>query len=226
MRIPVPAEGYPRFLRTPVLHDSLLPPTLRRNPDPRPVSRANVYDQKLLREAWAWKEISEHGGIKSACRIPELGSPVYDQPPWIVMPNNAREFRQMFSLLTTGFQSGGLFTGADTLLQDSYGNSFWQVPFGWDGVINRFVNGFTGQGWDEFSGNIVWRLKVGLTYQKGLGKLINTYGSMQTPILSPAAGIRLVSGQSVQIFGNIPVGSPVNGGRVTAGIFGWIYPRR
>jgi len=204
----------------------MLPPSLQRQPMRRPVPAPTDYDQSILQEAWAWKVISEHGGIKTCCRIPELGAPVYDNAPWLQMPGGGIPFRNTFSLPTASFQASGVYTGLDTLLADPNGNTYFQVPFGWDGVITSVINAFTGTGFQEFSGNVIWRVKVGQRFAKSLGNIINQYGSFQVPVLSPSAAIRMVSGQSVQLFGNIPSTSPVAGGWVSAGVSGWFYPRR
>ena len=230
MRIPVPSTDHyyghcGPLSPTPIIPDRFLPPALQRQlVDRKSVTSPNDYDQAILQEAWAWKTISEHGGIKSCCRIPELGAPVYDNPPWLTMPSGGIPYKFMFSLLTTAFAP---FAGVDIPLQDPNGNTFFQVPFGWDGVIQRVIFGFTGAGLDEFSGNIVWRIRVGMRYGKNIGNVVNQLGSFTNSASeSSNSSIRLVSGQSVTMLGNIPALSPVAGGRVTAGVFGWFYPRR
>jgi len=204
----------------PILPDSILPPALQRHQQFYDLFKKNKWDLEIEREAKLWKYVAEHGGIQTCCRIPELGAPIWSQPPWEVMPSQAPRIEFMKALPIGQVSGGGPFTGVDTIL------GTYNVPSGYDGAINRFVCAFSGNGFFDFSGSIVWRLKVGQRYAKNLGAVQNTYGSFQTAFIVPGTAIRLISGQAVQLIANIPVGSPVNGGQVQAGIFGWTYPRR
>lgn len=202
--------------------DNALPVALKRIPPASLVPWSpNKYDYQLLRDAAVWKYVASHGGLKSCCRIPELGTPIWDQPPWEVMPSQGIEYKEMNAQPTTAFQSGGAFTGADTPILD------FRVPIGYDGVLSRFVaETIDVTGWDEFSGNIIWRVKVGQRYAKNLGNVTNTYGSFQNAFVIPGYSIRLISGQTVTLYANVPAGSPIAGGSIAAGAFGWFYPRR
>jgi len=213
------------YRRPIILPDSILPPALQRsNPFLRQVHySANKWDLQLLRQAAAWQWIASHGGLKSLCRIPELGAPIWDQPPWEVMPSQGVVLREMFSIGASAVSGGAPFNGVDTLV-----GSF-RVPIGYDGVLNHVVTGFTGTGFTDGSGSIVWRVAVGMRYAKNLGNILNSYGSLQTALLVPGVNIRLVSGQTVYLFASIPNGSPVSfdaQSRITMAAFGWTYPHR
>lgn len=216
------APGAP-WGRAPVLPDSMLPATLQRgNPLLRhAIFYPNAYDRVLMKRTQLWGYIASHGGLKSCCRIPELGAPIWDKPPWMVMPSQAEPFQEMFSLPIASVSGGGPFDGTDTVIGQ------FVVPNGYDGALNRFVCQFTGNGFLDFSGFIVWRVMVGQRFARNLGNVQNTYGDYQTAFLVPGAdNMRLVSGQTITLIANIPVGSPVSDGFVTAGAFGWFYPRR
>jgi hypothetical protein len=219
-----PSPIYQRnpWIPSPILPDSMLPPALKRiQPDRGPFWTANRHDQQMLKEAYVWKWVAEHGGLKSCCRIPELGAPIWDEPPWQVMPSQGQVIRVMQALPIGSVSGGPPFNGVDTILWS------YRVPIGYDGAFTNFVAQAPGvQGFDEFSGDIVWRLKIGTRYAKNLGTVTNTYGSFQNNFVIPGISIRVISGQTVQAIANIPVGSPVAGGVVAAGVFGWIYPRR
>lgn len=222
-----PGEGYgPGGGYNPgvVLPNSILPPELdRRNPLVRDTPfLANKWDAAIAQEAEHWSWIARNGGLKSCCRVPELGAPIWDQPPWEVMPSQGVEYRQIFSLPTANVSpdGGGGYTGLDTILGQ------WQVPNGYDGVLNQFVCMFTGTGFEDFSGTITWRVRIGARFAKNLGTVINTFGSYQSAFLVPGYSIRLVSGQTVTLLASIATAAPVAGGQVTAGVFGWTYPRR
>jgi hypothetical protein len=88
------------------------------------------------------------------------------------------------------------------------------------------VCGFNGTGFDEGSGNIVWRALVGQRFLKTLGNVMFTFGDLSTALSVPGSSWPIISQQTVQLFANIPIGSPVTGGQVFAGVLGWTYPRR
>jgi hypothetical protein len=207
-----------------IVPDSALPPALRRS---QPLIHknnwaANRYDYRLRYEAMLWQWMAEHGGLRSCCRIPDLGAPIWNKPPFTVMPARGEELQEMFALPLASVSGGPPFNGNDTVLGK------FDVPNGYDGVINRFVCSFTGGGFADFSGDIVWRLRVDNRFVKNLGNVTNTYGSFQTAFIIPGnASYRLVSGQTVYLIASIPNGSPVSApGVVAAGVFGWTYPRR
>jgi hypothetical protein len=209
----------------PLLPDSILPPPLQRsNPLVTPAQWIpNKYDFQIIGRAKKWQWIAQHGGLKDCCRIPELGSPIYDFPPWEKMPSNSFEFQEMNGLPIADFQDGGgAFTGLDVLILSI------QVPSGYDGVINRSVAGTTGMtAYADFTGAIEWRLKYGIRYAKNLGDVDNTFGSLNTALQVPQTYIcRVISGQTIEVFANVPAGSPISGGSINAGVFGWFYPRR
>lgn len=160
--------------------------------------------------------------MKDCCRIPELGAPIYDIPPWIKIPSDGYEFQQMNALPLSAFQDSGIFTGLDVEILN------FRVPSGYDGVINRFVAGTVGStGYSDFAGNVFWRLQYGIRYAKNLGDVQNTFGSFNNAVVVPGANIiRVISGQTISVSGNIPAGSPISGGSISAGVFGWFYPRR
>jgi len=220
-RTPLAPQNAPGWVNgwtpQPILPDSMLPAPLRRdNPLLRRVYfQKNRWDMAILEEVRLWAWIASHGGLKSCCRIPELGAPIWDQPPWEVMPSQGIEYREMFSVATDTVPTDG----TNTLIGE------WRVPIGYDGVLNQFVCGFTGTGFSDFSGDIVWRVQVGARYAKNLGNVVNTFGSFQNAFLVPGYSIRLVSGQTVKLLVSLPNGN-AQGGQITAGVFGWTYPRR
>jgi hypothetical protein len=222
---PLPATGLPfNWTPQPIIPNSMLPDPLNRtNPLVQPAQFIpNRYDFAVISHARRWEWVANHGGLKSCCRIPELGAPIYDLPPWEKMPSNGYEYNQMAGLPVSAISSAPIFDGTDTLILE------FQVPSGYDGVINRFVAQTQGvTGFDDFSGNIVWRLQYGIRFAKNFGNVTNTFGSFSNALQVPQVNIiRLISGQTVKVFASIPVGSPVAGGTVSAGVFGWFYPRR
>ena len=139
-----------------------------------------------------------------------------------LMPSQGEKLEEMFSQPLTAFQDGvGNFTGLDVVLGQ------FVVPIGYDGALNRVVFQFNGDGFQDFSGSIVWRVLVNSRYARNLGNVKNTFGDFATAFSVPGSdNIRLVSQQTITLLANIPAGSPVSGGTVMAGAFGWVYPRR
>jgi len=224
----LPPQGQPaspNFWHPAMVPDSSLPSAIKRRSPSIPPERVrlfgpNGWDNVIWREAAMWSWIRAHGGLKSCCRIPELGAPVYATPPFLEMPSNGIPQRQIFFQPLSAFQTAGVFNGTDTVIGS------WQVPKGYDGAITHFLAQFTGDGFLDGSGAIVWRLMIGQRYAKNLGNITFTYGDFNTALLVPGESIRLISGQTVSLIGNIPASSPVTSGNVFAGTLGWTYPRR
>ena len=212
------------FQRQPVLPDTALPDPLKRQSQilnqVQSLYQANTWDLAMLQESALWRWVSEHGGLQSCCRIPEMGAPFYAVSPLLSKPSAGIDFKKIFFQPLSAFQSAGVFTGLDVIMGQ------WNVDIGYDGVINKFVVGFTGDGFNQGSGNIVWRLKVGQRFVRDFGNVKNTYGDLNTALLVQSDHVEMISGQTVTLIANIPAGSPVNGGQVFAGTFGYIWPRR
>jgi hypothetical protein len=136
--------------------------------------------------------------------------------PYANMPPGGREIQQMAALPLSS-----ITPGVDTTVLT------FTASTGFDGILVEFVNFFTGTGFQEGSGGIVWRVKVGNSYARNLGQILFTYGSLQDHFVIPGIGIPVVSGQIVSYIVNVPVGSPVGGAspQIVCGIFGWLFPR-
>lgn len=217
-----PANPRGPFAFTPVLPDSVLPPALQRNsPLQQPYPFVpNSHDSALMQEAALWTYIAKNGGLKSCCRIPELGAPIWDQPPWQVMPSQGLPITRMYPGNTTTISGGPPYNGKDTVIGE------FRVPIGWDGVLNRFVTYFAGTGFKDFDGSVAYRVRVNARYAQDWGNVINTYGTFGDPFSIPGVNaMRIISGQTVQVIVAIPAGSNASG-QAQAGVFGWIYPRR
>lgn len=202
----------------PVIPQSQLPQALQTNwlAWRRPLFTPNTYDAAIAKESdfWAWAQ--RHGGLKSCCRIPELGAPIWSTPPHQVMPSNGLRMAQTFALNTASIP----FTGVDTIVGQ------FVVPEGWDGAITNLAIDFTGNGFVQGSASIVWRLKIGQRFAKNSGNVLITVGDLKDQLVVPGSSWKLISGQTVQLIANIPVGSPVSGGQVLMAVIGWTYPRR
>jgi hypothetical protein len=180
------------------------------------IYRANGFDMAIAQDARRWAWIKANGGLKSCCRIPEMGEPIWDDPPWMVMPSQGEKFEEMFSVLTNS-----ITPGVDTVLGQ------FVVPNGYDGALNRFVCSTTANGFLDFQGQVAWRVKVNNRFARNLGNVQNTFGSFSAAFAVPGSdNIRLVSQQTIQLIVNVASGSGISDGVIAAGAFGWFYPRR
>jgi hypothetical protein len=107
----------------------------------------------------------------------------------------------------------------------------FQVPIGYNGVINRLACNFVGGGWVEGSGDVIWKVLV----NNAAPPAANSYNSIPASLGSPAnpvpiSGFRIFENQLVTIVAfNNPAGPDggivVAGQRVGARLMGFLYPR-
>lgn len=171
----------------------------------------NVFNQCLDQEAAVWREIIACGGLERIC--PQLGVR-YAYPPWVKQPPQGRRLSKINSIALPAPAQFG---------QDLLVASFI-VPLGWDGVIISTSNFFTGQNFNEGSGDISWRLQINQRYVKDMGNIQTTLGTLSQPWPVNNGSIRLQSRQLVQWFANVANANPING-RIICAMFGWFYPR-
>lgn len=175
----------------------------------------NAYDAMLLDEKQLWEWTERHGGTHRCCNVSGIK---YDISPYTVMPPNGRTFQPVGSVL---FSS--LVADTDTAVVSI------KVPVGYDGILIKVTNLFTGTFAEGAGTDLVWRVKVGVRYAKNLGNILTTYGSLQNgPLALPGSGIQLVSGQTVTYYVQAPTGSGANptSARVICELYGWFWPRR
>ncbi len=219
------------FIERPVIiPDSHLPGPLKRiSPlTDRLVFERNRYADEIQREMSTWAYIQAHGGLKSVCRIPELGAPVYDVNPRLEMPRQGQDFRKFFMQTPAVLEAATPVNAAGDVVLGQF-----RCPNGYDGVLTKVVFGFTGDGHVEGSGDIVWRIQIGQRFARDLGNVQITYGTFSDAWLAGGASIEIISGQTVTVYVNLQIPtfegtgpSPISGGMIQAGCYGWFYPRR
>src|SRR5688572_14489260 len=101
------------------------------------------------------------------------------------------------------------------------------VPTGYDGVITSNVNSYTGQNFQEGSGDIHWRIKLNQRYVPYYGDITTSIGSLTTPYTVNNGSIRVQSRQVITYIAELGAGALGNltGGRIVCSLFGWTYPR-
>jgi hypothetical protein len=168
----------------------------------------NEFNGCLDREVQKWNWINEHGGLVKFCRGTK-----YAVPPWTTAPAQAERFQKVSSIALPAND------GNDHLVLS------FKVPHGYDGVAEVLVNNYTGNGFDEASGDLVWRVKLDLHYPKDLGNIQVSLGSLRTPNPVNAGPLLLQSDQLVQYYVNQATGATLNGGRIICAVIGYWYPR-
>jgi hypothetical protein len=170
----------------------------------------NEFDNALLDDYCLWADINAGGGIRNIC--PGMR---YKDPPWLKMPLQGKRFSPVKSIPLPAP------TGVDVLV-----GSFL-VPVGFDGVGVSVIFNYTGQGFQDGSGWITWRIQLNQHYVKDFSNIQTQIGSLQTPYNQNSGQILLKSNQLVQFWVNVSTSSAgnLNGGRIISSLWGWYYPR-
>ena len=188
----------------------------------------NQFDDCLDAEYAWWMAFLAAGGLKQCC---PQGRKKYTSPPWVSMPSEGRRFRPITTpgIPLTSFQTAGVFNGLDVVILQM------PVPLGYDGVISDVVMSFTGQGFDEGSGEITWRLaatylpvgglQTGGRYLRDMGNVTSSIGSLTQPSPVPRGGLRVYSGDLVTMLCSIASTATVSNGVIVGSIAGWVWPR-
>lgn len=188
-------------LTTPGIYPSMAPSAPQ-------MLQPNGCAKTLERRAHLWKVIGDMGGLQKICCHNQK---VYQEPPWLKMPAGGRQYQEIGSIPTPAND------GANHVVHQ------FKVPTGYDGVITSVANFFTGAGFLEGSGDIVWRVTIGRAWCRNFGSIDTTLGSLTSPCPLFRGGVRVYSEQVVQYLVNIPVASAIAGGRIVCAFFGWFY---
>lgn len=102
----------------------------------------------------------------------------------------------------------------------------FQVPVGYFGLLLGVYNIYTGTGFVQGSGDIVWRIKIGGRWLRNFGNQLFSQGDLANPFPLMASDT-LMPGELVQFIvsvpntsGNIQVGTS----NILCGLQGWFYP--
>ena len=171
------------------------------------------YDWCLYKEMDRWRRIH----VQMPCSVPR---DLWDALPWseeqASLPALARSFRPVSGIITPAPAAGD--TPVITL----------HVPHGWDAILAGFYWRYNGLNFIEGSGDIFWRIRINQRFVKDLGNVGFTLGSPATPMPMTEGGQLLQTRQTVQILVNVPNISgtiQVGASRITAGLFGFFWPK-
>lgn len=195
-----------------------IPGTVKTGPDFVPLYGSapgwhedNECDQILASDTVAMRELLDCG------LWPYYGS---TKLPWVTMPSAGRRIREIGSFPV----SSASFTG------DSHAVLVFQVPVGYDGVIDTIVCNIqptASSNFVEGSGMLVWRLDANGRYLRDVGNIQFSLGSLSAPVPTTNSGLRIYSGNIVtfSVVFNAS-GSGINPAAViVCAAFGWVYPR-
>jgi hypothetical protein len=153
--------------------------------------------------------------VNSGMFKPSGGCPAFQSAdaPWIIKPPQSVDFRYSDSIAV-----GACTPGVDTLV------TTFVSRLGYDGVINSLVNQFTGLGFVEGSGSIIWRVQVGFRWVEDYAAITTTLGESDNPFIFGTGGIRFREKTPVSIFVNIPDISLFSlTDTIVCGMAGWQY---
>lgn len=221
------------------LPKSSIPPEYNRVPMP-PARQPNAQDRALVAQGEVWERFLASGrgratlgagnalaglqgagtGISQPVGMGALGTMAQD--PEQVQSLNAYR-RGSRGLEREFFERGNIITpgpGPDVVVVD------WVIPVGYVARIYAYYCIYTGTGFVQGSGDIVWGLRVGLPWARNMGGLLFAMGSLANPF--PVGDyIRAVAGERVQFVVNVPNLSgliQVGLSRILCGLQGWLFP--
>ena len=150
------------------------------------------------------------------CSIPEeyLSYLPWDAEDRGAIPPEAKPFLQQKGIITPTTASG-----------DNVVVTF-RVPYGWDGLLSGFYFNYSGGGFAQGSGDIIWRIQVNQYYLKDLSNLPFLLGDPVNPVPMTQGKI-LFSGQKVSAIVNVPNLSgmiQIGNSTVYAGLLGFWWP--
>lgn len=129
------------------------------------------------------------------------------------MPNGAVEYLERGAIVTPG-------PGVDNLVLQC------DVPIGYESMLYGLVLQYTGTGFVEGSGDIIWRVQVGTRWLKGYGNSLFSRGTERQPF-HLADYARVNSGSRMRVFVNVPnLSGLIEVGKsfITCALQGWHYP--
>jgi len=99
----------------------------------------------------------------------------------------------------------------------------FQVPTGYDGVATWYSLNFTGGGFEQGSGDIVWRIYRNNVAERNFENILTERGSLQVP--RPIANLQLFSRDLIKITVTHAANVLLNG-KVVGSIAGYYYPNQ
>ncbi len=156
-----------------------------------------------------------YGGGSVNVNVPGSGAGPAAFPPWEVPPPGSQPFDYVGVISTPAAGS------TDQLVLS------FQVPFGWDGTIKKITNVYTGPGFNEGSGDLIWRIRRDGQFVKNYDAIVVTFGDVQNgrEVLGP--GIVVLSTQLVEYTLDVAGGfAPGPGTNIYCAFSGYFWPKQ
>ena len=102
-----------------------------------------------------------------------------------------------------------------------------KIKPGYDGLITGLYFAYSGQGFEQGSGDILWRVQLTRRWVKDLSNVPFLLGSQQLP-MPLTEGQVVLSGQTMRVVVNVPNLSgmiQIGASTVSAGLIGFLWPR-
>jgi Putative Ig domain len=151
--------------------------------------------------------------FKPSCSIP------CNQLPWDEdanpVPAGGRPFHITGTIVTPATAAGDVLVCQD------------RVPCGYDAFLTSIYQIYQGSGFQQGSGDIVWRIRRNLLWLKQLGNNPYALGSFRNP-MPLTEGQIIVSGSLFSYFVNVPNLSgmiQIGASRISCGMLGFYWPR-
>ncbi len=176
----------------------------------------NEYDWCMVYEQLRVRKIK----FPPSCSIPKEFQNSYHLP-WAddfgnhAVPAEAVPFRNAGGIVTPATAAG------DTVIISE------RVPQGYDGLLLGAYWFYTGSGFLEGSGDIVWRIQLNQRFLEDLGNVEFQMGSPISP-MPMTQGQILLSGQTARVLVNVPNLSgmiQIGASQIGAGLIGFYFPR-
>ena len=182
----------------------------------------NSYNDEIAQEEWLYRHAIRSTAGRWNNGTP--GSTTYkvDGPggsgasfsPWLHMPLNGRPFHYQTAVNCPAPGS------------NDFSVLSFIVPPGWSAAIWGVSNLYTGAGFDQGSGDLIWRISVDGAFSPGFDSIQTTLGGinesrqLQGPIIAEG-------GQLVNYSVSVSAGAPFPTGlaaKIVCAFDGWIYP--
>lgn len=179
----------------------------------------NVFSQCLGRRFKAMQTLADMDFFRFVC-CPRTYDP-RRQWPWLEMPQNGRRLRIVSSLPVSSFT--GALTGTDVLVAEH------RVPIGCENVVVFLIAQYTGAGFVEGSGDITWRLRSNLHWEKDYANVQTTLGSASDPYKVSRGSLRSRPHSLIRMYASVNLAGSGNldpNARIICGFGGWEYPQQ
>lgn len=195
---------------SPFLTGTILPPPLRSDGRMTPVLDQMAYDREFGWDRYSDLLFSRFEAGEELVKRIRRRKP---RDP-AAMPIDGTRINPKGSLLIAPATASGVYTVLT-----------YRVPAGYYGWINYASNEYTGSGFDEAGGGLIWEIQVQNWFYPGYGTIPYSLGSRLAGLWNIAGGLPLLSNQYISYVVRYDTSLGVApGGRVICTLQGWITP--